>query len=108
MAIQCVNSGITAKGGIVLDSCYIRIEDIRLNIDSTYVYSRIKVYTSGTTYSANPSNNIAISFGNNINSAYNRDTDGTDILDFAHDKWIERLYSLFPELGDSGLSKVDL
>lgn len=31
MAIQCSKSGITAQGGINLDSCYIRIEDLFQN-----------------------------------------------------------------------------
>jgi len=108
MAIQCSNSGITIQGGINLNSCYIRIEDIRLNIDSTYVYSRIKVYTDSTSYTNDYNNYVTITFGNNINSAYNRISDGADILDFAHDKWIEKLYILYPDWNGTGLTKIEL
>ena len=94
-----INKELTIHGTITINGAYLRLEP-KINRDGTMVEVRVWSYHSKESYDANHGNIIRLEYnkGDDIDHGleyhyfpYNRETDGVDILKFAHDKLIEYL-----------------
>lgn len=107
MALTNTNA-MLRKGGDNIASSYIRIVNGRMSDDGILLMSSIKAYIDEDAYNANPGDNIPLGFNNYMEVAYDRATNGNDMLLYMNEQWRDHLYTMFPDWGDTGIDIVNV
>ena len=94
MSLQ-LNTPVTTKEGFEVANAYGRV-GVADNIEGTTLQAIVEFYASEVAFT-NGAAPIKLDLENVSVEAYNRATDGTDVLDLAHDR-------LIAKLADQGIS----